>query len=99
MTLRVAIGLEQIMVKGLCPKKTASLDDNLHAMHFRHNHPNIHIWNCDESKTQARRNGNGYILARRGIWSVHIVMHDNSERLYVLSCIDASRSCIPSFKY
>ena len=72
-TLRVVQGLEQCMMKGLCLENVTSLHDNLCDMYYRHNYRNTHISNCDEFGTQAGWNGGGYILAKKGIQSVHIV--------------------------
>ena len=48
------------------------------------------IWNYDESRTQARWNGSGHVLANRAIWSVHFVTPGEREWLFTLSCINAS---------
>lgn len=66
-------------------------------MYSRHNYVKKHIWNYDESWTQATRNGNGYIFANRGIHCVLIVTPDEREWLFVLSCINALGSSILNF--
>jgi hypothetical protein len=50
----------------------------------------ICIWNCNESGTQARRNGGALVLARTWSQSVHRVMPDQREWLSILVCVNAA---------
>ena len=66
-------------------------------MYSRHNYPNTHMWNNDESKAQIGRNGGAHVLTRRGIRSMHIVMPHKRKKLSILFCINALVFSIPNF--
>ena len=55
------------------------------------------MWNCDETRAQARRNGGGYVLAKTGSQMVDTVLLDQREWLSVLVCINAAGDTIPNF--
>jgi len=55
------------------------------------------IWNCDESGAQAGKDGGGYVLAKKGARSVHVVVPDQREWLSVLACVNAAGEKLPNF--
>ena len=65
-------------------------------MYFTHNYRTTHIWNCDESRAQARGTGGGRVFARQG-YGAYILLHQMREWLLILSCINASNSSNPNF--
>jgi hypothetical protein len=97
LTLRSSQGLEFVRVRGLCPENVASFYANLQDLYSKHRYPMHNIWNCDESGTQAGKNGGGLVWARRGSQTVHSLMPNKREWITVLSCINASGDSIPGF--
>jgi hypothetical protein len=61
------------------------------------NYEAFHIWNCDESRTQARQNGGRRVLAKNGVKNVYTIITKEHEWLFVLYCINIVGYHIPSF--
>jgi hypothetical protein len=95
--LRVAQALETARAKGLCKDNIKSFYDNLETLYSLHKYSPDRIWNCDESGTQAGKNGGGIVIARTGARHVYSIVLDQQEWLSVLVCINATGSAIPSF--
>jgi hypothetical protein len=58
--------LETARAKGLCKDNIKSFYDNLETLYSLHKYSPDRIWNCDESGTQAGKNGGGIVIARTG---------------------------------
>lgn len=46
---------------------------------------------------QARKNGGGRVLAKKGVWSMHSIIPKEQEWISVLMCVNAAGYHIPSF--
>ena len=97
LTLRVAQGLETSRARGLSEENVRSFYENLKHLYDSNAYSPDRVWNCDETRAQAGRNGGALVLARRGVRAVHQVMPDEREWLSVLVCVNALGVAIPSF--
>jgi hypothetical protein len=97
LTLKNSQGLEFARARGLCPEIVASFYGNLQDLYNTNKYAANNIWNCDESRAQASRNGGGLVWARRGSQTVHSLMPNERKWITVLSCINASGHSIPGF--
>jgi hypothetical protein len=59
LTLRASQALETARTKSLCKDNVRSFYENLLSLYSLYNYIPDHIWNCDESGTQAGKNGGG----------------------------------------
>jgi hypothetical protein len=57
--------LDARRARGLCLENVSIFYENLETMLQRGYEPN-YVWNCDEFKVQAGRNGGGRVLAKKG---------------------------------
>jgi hypothetical protein len=96
-SLRSAQTLELARAKSLCPENVATFYHNLEEAYTEHQYDPSHIWNADESGTQAGRSGGGRVLAKTGARNVHIITPNEREHISVLSCINASGDSIPNY--
>ena len=84
--------------RNLCPQHVASLFGNLNFLYATQSYPADHIWNCDEARVQAGRNGGGtLVFAKKGSKSVHSIIPDQHEWLSVLSSVNVGGGSIPNF--
>lgn len=89
--------LEQKRAKNLNPGFVATFYSNLQKLYYTYNYTPHHIWNCNKSTAHAEKDGEGYVLAKRGARAVHKVTTDQYEWLIVLSCINTKGDTIPNF--
>jgi hypothetical protein len=80
----------------LSPENVSTFYENLKIM-LQCGYEPQYIWNCDESRAQAGRNGGGRVLAKRGLRSMYSVIPKEREWLSVLVCINTAGYYIPSF--
>jgi hypothetical protein len=97
LTLKTSQGLEFARARGLCPDNVASFYRNLEQLYRTHRYPLHNIWNCDESGTQAGRNGGELVWALRGSRTIHFLMPNEREWVTILSCINANGESILGF--
>jgi hypothetical protein len=97
LTLRTSQGLDCARARGLCPENVASFYSNLEKLYRIHRYLAENIWNCDESGAQVGRNGGGLVWARKGSQTVHSLMPNEREWIFVLSCINTNGQSIPGF--
>jgi len=71
--------------------------ENLKYLYDTHNYASHHIWNCDESGAQARKDGGCCVLARKGSRAIYRITPDQRERITVLSFVNARGDTIPNF--
>ena len=76
LTVRVAQALEVAQAQGLTGEIATTFYDNLEVLYNKHLYSADRIWNCDETRTQARRNGGAHIIAQKDAWNVHSVILD-----------------------
>jgi hypothetical protein len=62
--LQVSQALESAQARGLYKDNVKSFYDNLVTLYNLHNYSPNRIWNCDESGTQAGKNGGRVVIAR-----------------------------------
>jgi len=55
------------------------------------------VWNCNESGAKAKREGGGFVIAKRVCRSIHKVITDYREWITVVSCINARGEALPNF--
>ena len=94
---RQAHGLELARAKGLCAENVASFYKNLEKLYQKYQYPSDHVWNCNESGTQAGRSGGGRVWTKRGTRSVHSLLPNEHECLTVLTCINVAGQDIHGF--
>ncbi len=97
LSLRVAQGLEVTRARGLSNENVTSFYDNLEKFYKLHNYDSSHIWKCDELGVQARRGGQGKVLAKKGSHNVHTITPKEWEWFTILTCINAKGASIPNF--
>jgi hypothetical protein len=69
--------LELARASNLCPSAVISFYYNKKELYDMWNYPPSHIWNCDKSGVQARRNEEeDIVLAKVGSKSVHTIESD-----------------------
>jgi hypothetical protein len=59
LTLRVSQALETARARGLCKDNVKTFYDNLETLYNLHNYTPDRIWNYDNSRAQAGKNGGG----------------------------------------
>ena len=76
LTLRASQALDTVRARGLCEENVKSFYNNLQELYTLHDYLPERIWNCDESGTQAGKNGGGLVIARIGARQVHSIIPD-----------------------
>ena len=97
LVLRQSQGLELNRTKNLCPPMVQVFYENLEKLYNQHQYQPSEIWNVDESRTNARKNGIGKIFAQKGIRSVQSMIPNDREWLSVLTTINANGDTIPNY--
>lgn len=78
-TMRMSKGLEVERARGFCPLKIASFYLNVELIYITNNYEPHQIWNANESGVQARKNGQGRVLAVKATKSVHSIIPNSRE--------------------
>ena len=76
LSLRTAQTLDTARAKGLCKENVASFYNNLEKLYSMHGYSPDRVWNCDESGTQAGKNGGGLVIAKTSARRVHSLIPD-----------------------
>jgi hypothetical protein len=97
LTLKVVQRLEVSRAIGLNVDNVASFYANLKKLYELHNYNPSHIWNCDEFGAQTGCGGQGWVLAKKGSHSIHIIIPKEQEWSFVFTCITSIGTSIPNF--
>ena len=71
--------------------------ENLENLYNKHHYQSSEIWNVDESRANASKNGVERVFAAKGTRSVHSMIPNEREWLSVLAAINANGDTIPNF--
>ena len=91
------INLDLNRTKALCPTNVAQFYENLEGLYQEHQYDTSQVWNCDETRAQANKNGEAMVFARRGIRSVHTLVPNERQWLSILVAINSARTTMPNY--
>ena len=75
--------------KDLCIENVASFYKNLKKLYAKCQYPLDHVWSCDESGAQARKNGGRRVSTKKDRRAVHQIIPNEHEWLTILTSINA----------
>ena len=83
LVLRIPQPLEVNWVRNLCPSEVHTYYANLEHIHKQKIYQLSYIWNVDESRTNASRNGMSRVFAPRGSRNVHtLILNEGNGFLF-----------------
>lgn len=84
-------------MKGLRKENVQSFYDNLEKLYREHGYSLGHVWNCNKSGIQARKDRGGLVIARIGARHMHALVLDQWEWLPILVCVNVAGFADPFY--
>ena len=94
---RVQESLDLNKAKALCPTTVDRCYENLKHLYEENNYQSNQIWNCDETRVQANKNGEGWIWARQGTRNIYTIVPNEREWVSVLVAVNSAGFTMPNY--
>ena len=88
LTLRTSQGLDQNRARALNPHNTNKFYENLESLYTKNAYQSMEIWNLNESRAQANKNGLGQVMARKGARKSQIIVPNEREWMTLITTIN-----------